>query len=392
MKNDRVTRRKFMHDGAAAAAGIAAGLSAAEAMAATGSKTPKSKIINYNENMEYRRLGKTGLMVGAIALGGHWKQVSKVVPKVLTGKGWLSADIENAGFKKNRHDVVSACIDAGMNYIDACTGAETRTYAEALRGRRDKMYLGYSWYEREMRFKDWQTEKKLLDGLNEGMRNAKLDYVDLWRITCYWRPNEEHSEAHEQAIVGALEKARKAGKVRFCGLSTHKHDWAIHMMETYPKTIEVVVIPYTAGSKNRHTRVEPGKGGWQAKPDTSVPEDKSSVSLIEAVKKNNVGWFGIKPFASGSVFRSRGVPESSTKADDDERARLALRYVLRSNDALTAPIPGLITVDQVKNAARAVAERRNFDLAEARRYDEVVSEMWANLPEDYQWLKEWEWA
>ena len=116
------------------------------------------------------------------------------------------------------------------------------------------------------------------------------------------------------------------------------------------------------------------------------------MSLIEAVKKNNVGWFGIKPFASGSVFRSGGAPESSTKADDDERARLALRNILRSNDALTAPIPGLITVDQVKNAVRAVTERRQFDLAEARRYDEAVSEMWANLPEDYQWLKEWEWV
>jgi len=392
MSDDRVTRRKFMHDGAAAAAGMAAALSAAKAAAAAGPETPKSKVLNYNENMEYRRLGKTGLMIGAIALGGHWKQVSKVVPRVLTGKGWLSADIGNAEFRKNRHDVVSACIDAGMNYIDACTGAETMTYAEALRGRRDKMYLGYSWYEHEMRFKDWQTEEKLLKSLNEGLWNARLSYFDLWRITCYWRPNDEHSEAHEHAIVGALEKARKAGKVRFCGLSTHKQDWTIHMMKTFPKTIEVVVIPYTAGSKDGSSRSESGAGSTQPSSGTAQGEEESSASLIAAVKKNNVGWFGIKPFASGSVFRSGGVPDSSTKADDDERARLALRNILRSNDALTAPIPGLITVDQVKNAVRAVAERRQFDHAEARKYDEAVREMWANLPEDYQWLKEWEWV
>ena len=153
-----------------------------------------------------------------------------------------------------------------------------------------------------------------------------------------------------------------------------------------------MVIPYTAGSKDGSSRSESGASSTQ--PSSSPPQDKeeSSTSLIAAVKKNNVGWFGIKPFASGSVFRSRGAPESPTKADDDECARLTLRYVLRSNDALTAPIPGLITVDQVKNAARAVTERRNFDLAEARRYDEVVSERWASLPEDYQWLREWEWA
>jgi len=391
MGNDRVTRRKFMQGGAAAAA--------ATGVAMTGcTSTPKakpidvSKIKNYNSQMEYRRLGKTGLMVGAIALGGHWKEISKVVPGVLGGKGWLSAKLEHEGFRKNRHDIVSACIDAGMNYIDACTGSEVMAYAQALRGRRDKMYLGYSWYEREMRFKDWQTEKKLLESLDEGLRTAKLDDVDLWRITCYWRPNTEHSKAHEEAIVGALEKARKTGKTRFCGLSTHKHDWAIHMMETYPKTIEVVVIPYSAGSKNTHLRPVPGKGGWEAKADDAEQQDKSTVSLIEAVKKNNAGWFGIKPFASGSVFRSRGVPNSDTRNDDDERARLTLRYILHSNKTLTAPIPGLLTVDQVKNAARAVTERRKFDFAEARRYDEAVTEMWANLPEDYQWLREWEWV
>ena len=392
MPEDRVTRRKFMRDGAAAAAGIAAAINTTGQVSASEQKACKSKILNYNENMEYRRLGKTGLMIGAVGLGGHWKQISKVVPGVLTGKGWLSADLKNEGFRKNRRDVVSACMDVGINYIDACTGQEAMAYAEALRGRRDKMVLGYSWYEREMRFEQWQTEKKLTESIDEGLRTAKLDYVDLWRITCYWQPNTEHSKAHEEAIVGALEKARKAGKTRFCGISTHKHEWAIHMIETYPKTIEVVVIPYTAGSKDAHLRPMPGKGGWQAAADGKEQKDESFISLMDAVRKNNAGWFGIKPFASGSVFQSRGKPDSDTKETDDERARLTLRYILGSNRAMTAPIPGLLTVDQVKNAARAVSEHRKLDVTEARRHEETVREMWANLPEDYQWLKEWEWV
>ena len=73
------------------------------------------------------------------------------------------------------------------------------------------------------------------------------------------------------------------------------------------------------------------------------------------------------------------------------RARLALRYVLCC-DVLSCAIPGLITVDQVKNAAAAVKERRQFDLAEAERFDALVKEMWANLPENYQWLRHWEWV
>jgi len=224
------------------------------------------------------------------------------------------------------------------------------------------------------------------------MKRAKLDYVDLWRITCYWKPSTDHSVAHEHAIVGALEAAQKAGKARFTGISTHKHDWVMRMMETYPDQIQVVVVPYTAGSRKAHARVDPGESGWEPVSGQAAEYDASMVSVIDAVKKNSCGWFGIKPFASGSIFKSLGEADSKTKEEDDRTARMTLRYIL-ANDALTAPIPGIITVDQVKNAVRAVTERRQLDSKEARELDETVEHMWANLPENYQWLKhQWEWV
>ena len=33
------------------------------------------KARSYNPQMEYRRLGKTGLMISAVALEGHWKKL-----------------------------------------------------------------------------------------------------------------------------------------------------------------------------------------------------------------------------------------------------------------------------------------------------------------------------
>lgn len=384
-----MTRREFMRDTTLAATGLAAGLTAVagqtaradEASCKTDSvggliKTTRS----YNPNMEYRHLGKTSLWISALSLGGHWKK--------------LPFSFGTEEFKKNRRDVVSACIDHGINYIDACTGSEVLAYADALRGRRDKMYLGCSYCEHEMRNKQWQTTKKLLEGLDDLLGRAKLDYVDLWRITCYWKPSTDHTIEHEHAIIEALDKTRKAGKVRFTGISTHKHDWVIRMMQTYPNHIQVVVVPYTAGSKQAHARVDPDKNptGWKAVADADATYDKSMLSVIDAVKKNDVGWFGIKPFASGSIFKSRGEVRPATKDIDDDRARLTLRYIL-CNDALTAPIPGMITIDQVKNAASALTERRMFDIAEAQRFEQAVSEMWANLPQSYQWLKnEWEYV
>ena len=94
-----------------------------------------------------------------------------------------SGATDNPEFQKNRFDVVSRCIERGMNYIDACTGTEVMVYSRALKGRRDKMHLGFSWFEEEMRQPACRTTDKLLAALEKGMKQAGLDYVHLWRIT-----------------------------------------------------------------------------------------------------------------------------------------------------------------------------------------------------------------
>lgn len=64
--------------------------------------------------------------------------------------------------------------------------------------------------------------------------------------------------------------------------------------------------------------------------------------------------------------------------------------------AMAATIPGLISVRQVKNAVRAIAERRQFDLGGAkslnRDLEPVREEKWASLSPEYHWLREWEWV
>ena len=358
MAKREVTRREFVRDGAIAAAGLAAAATAADA-----AKADTSKILNYNEKMEYRPLGRTGIMVSAVCLGGHWKRIRTLVPN-FKGHGW-TGDIGNPDFQKNRREVVSRCIDAGITYIDACSGEEILAYSKALKGRRDKMLLGYSWYQKEMRFKPWRTTKALLRGLDEGMKEAGLDYVDLWRITML-QDSGKHTKGEVEEMVRALEKAKEQGKARLIGFSSHDRPHIRWMIETYPKQIQVVVTPYHARSK-------------------VLPTD----SLFDAVKKHGVGVFGIKPFASNSLFKGDSSQGSPHAEEDDKRARMAARYIL-CNPAVSAPIPGLINTHQVDNMAKAVAERRTLDLAEAIELEKAMDEAWAKLPPDYQWLKDWE--
>jgi len=366
MSDRKQTRREFLRDSAITAAGLAAAM-AASRTAALAAEVDKSKILNYNEAMEYRQLGKTGLAVSAVCMGGHWKRIGKMAPSCVQGDGWLDANIQDAEFQKNRREVVSRCIEVGINYIDACTVREVQAYAAALKGRRDKMYLGCSWYENEMRNEKFRTAEALLRTLDGGLKEAGLEYADLWRIVMN-EQSGQHTKGEVEEMMKALESAKKQGKARFAGFSSHDRPHIKSLIEAYPNVIDVVVTPYTANSKE-------------------LPSD----SLFDAVRKHNVGVFGIKPFASNSLFKGDSSPGSPTAAEDDKLARMAIRYIL-GNPAITAPIPGLINVHQVDNVAAAVAERRKLDLAERQELKAAMDEAWARLPADYQWLKKWEYV
>ncbi len=338
MDNPQVTRREFVRDAAAAAAGVVAGtasLASQSAQAAAEKPVDTSKILNYNPNMEYRRQGKTGLMVSAVCLGGHSR----------------SNDQERA-------EIVSRCIDAGINYIDACWDNEVKRDAKALAGRRDKMYLGLSHGAKEVRNEDYRTSQKLLGSLDELLRDSNQEYTDLWRVTCL-EPGGRHTFNTACEIVDALEKAKKQGKARFVGFSSHDRRWIKFMIEYFPQ-IEVVCFPFTTMTKR-------------------APQD----SLFDALKQRDVGAFGIKPFAAASLFA--GTPE-----ENNQRGRLAIRYILHSNTVI--PIPGMNSVAEVDNVVKAAKERRELDVKETADLDQAGQEAWANLPGPYQWLKNWEYV
>jgi aryl-alcohol dehydrogenase-like predicted oxidoreductase len=315
--------------------------------------------------MEYRRLGKTGLMVSSVCLGGHWKRIDTAVRS--EGVGWLSGSIEHPDFQKNRYDVVTRCIEVGINYIDACWSNEVIAYTRAVKGRRDKIYMGFSWGDKELRFAPYRTAKALMETLENGLKTAGLDYADLWRITMH-EQSGKHTEGEVEEMMKALDTAKKQGKARFTGFSSHDRPHIKYMVEKYPNQIDAFCTPYTAKTKE-------------------LPQD----SVFEAVRKGDIGVFGIKPFASNSLFKGTSALDDPNAKEDDERARLAIRYIL-CNPAVTAPIPGLVNLHQVDNVAAAVAERRKLDVAEARKLASAMDEAWAKLPADYQWLKDFEYV
>ena len=65
MTDKQITRRGFMRNSAVAVAGVTMGLSAVTAVESKDQAAIR-KTRSYNPEMEYRRLGKTGLWISAV--------------------------------------------------------------------------------------------------------------------------------------------------------------------------------------------------------------------------------------------------------------------------------------------------------------------------------------
>jgi predicted aldo/keto reductase-like oxidoreductase len=360
MRRKQLSRREFIRNNAAAVGCVAAGLGG-NFLATAADEKAVEKTRSYNPDMEYRRLGRTGLWVSAVCLGGHFKRVGEKIGYEVSATDAPADKAAAEAFWKNRRDVLARCMELGINYVDACTTGEIGVYGPALKGRREEMYMGFAMWPECPRDAKYCNAEILLKTLEEGMKLAQVDYVDVWRLVA--STSGEHSPADEEEFIKAFVKAKEQGKVRFTGVSSHGPKWLQRLAETYPEHFQVLLFPYTSNTKE-------------------LPKD----SLFDAVRKHDIGTFGIKPFAGNSLFE--GAKDDEEK---NERARMTIRHIL-GNPAITAPIPGLACVEEVDNMAKAVKERRTLELAEATELHRVNEKMWANLPSEYEWLRDWEYV
>jgi predicted aldo/keto reductase-like oxidoreductase len=388
MKSDELSRRDFMRTTSLAAAGTVAGALASQGQAATGS-AGESKILNFHPKMQYRKLGKTNLMISEVSLGGHWKNRN-------AGRYWDSFANEEVpeDVAKNRTDVVSACIDSGINYLDITTAAECLCYGEALKGRRGKMYVGADIHNLGPRGSDRCNVKDQTFNVETCLRLLKTDYLDIWRpqakMSGQLGTSQLNTDAEVESLIETFQKLHKEGKVRHLGMSCHCRPWFEQVLGKYPQ-FEMIIFPCSA--KTRAEGEPPTKDNVQEENPGHGSDQTQSIFTL--VKKNNVGIVTIKPYFGGSLF-----VESSGKVsfpvmgvgskNENDLARLTLQCIL-TNPSITATVPGLSTVYEVENAARA-SYTRQFGMSPADRQwlMEITERQWANLPQEYAWLRDWE--
>ena len=204
-------RREFIKSAAGAAFASVVGVPQ-QAFAATG-EIPR------------RTLGRTGAKVSIVGIGGYHigsKSVS-----------------EEMGIR-----IVRTALDSGINFLDNCwdynDGESERRMGRALRdGYRQKAFL--------MTKVDGRTAVEAQRQLDESLSRLQTDHIDLIQVHEVIRMNDPERVFAPGGAMETLEKARKAGKVRFIGFTGHKSPaMHLHMIETATKhnyTFDTVQMP-----------------------------------------------------------------------------------------------------------------------------------------------------
>jgi len=388
MDKEELSRRDFLKNSSLAGVGAIAG-SVAASRSAAGGQVDTSNILNYNSKMHYRRLGKTALILSEIGIGGHWK-----APWREHSHGWWWGkfiDDENPvvpqEVAQNRTDVVSACIDAGVNHLDITGLAEAMGFGAALKGRRDRMIVAADDYKVCPRHPQYCNVKSQIENVESCLKALGSDYIDIWRPQA--KMDGSNTDADIEVMIGASEKLKKAGKVRHLGVSSHTSSWLQHVIENYPQ-FEMVIFPCTAKTKSKD---EPPVGD-NVEILNSRKNGYVDISLFDVAQKHDIGVITIKPFFGGSLFQSHNKVKTGAwgvgnKLEND-LARLTLQSIL-SKDAVTAVIPGVSTVYEAENAVLASYTRPlPVTAADKAWMESQTEEHWANLPDEYKWLRNWE--
>ena len=196
--------------------------------------------------MQYVTLGKTGLKVSKIGLGGIPIQKSDV--------GEVKA-------------LFQALMEKGVNYVDTARGytVSEKLIGEALEGNRDKFVLATKSMAR--------TREAMAKDIEISLNNLKTDYIDLYQVHNPSMENLEQVLAEGGALEALLE-AKAEGKIRHLGLTAHS--LSVFERALSLDWVETIMFPY------------------------NIVESQGE-ALMKRCSETNVAFIDMKPLAGGAI-------------------------------------------------------------------------------------------
>jgi predicted aldo/keto reductase-like oxidoreductase len=281
------SRREFL------SAGLSAGLAlpvlgAASAMAQQPSGKPAASPVK----LDYRTLGRTGIKVTTVGMGCM-----------------ITSD----------PSVVARAADLGINYFDTARGYQQgnneRMVATALGARRKQVVIATKSGAR--------NKEELQQHLEESLRELNTDYIDIWLLHGRNSPEEIPDDQIE-----VQQLAKKQGKVRFTGVSTHNGQLQILPWMAKKGVFDVVLTSY------------------------NFTMDAAMDQAIESVAKAGIGVVAMKVMAGGLRRLKPGDPNYK-KLTQQGAMLAALKWVIKKPNISTT-IPSMTDMDQLDENLRAM--------------------------------------
>jgi predicted aldo/keto reductase-like oxidoreductase len=287
MEKNLIGRRNFMKSTLAGFGGFFF-LSAIE-------KKPEEKLVDVNgkeRKRVYRTLGKTGLKLPVINMGVMNSDNPNLIRTALDS-GIVLLDTAHAYMQGRNEEVIGGVIK-GRPRDSYLIGSKVSLPQDRMTGR----YI------------EGATEAEFLKKLDLSLKRLGVDHVDI----LYHHNVSRRESAFYEPVLNAMTKAKKAGKLRFAGITTHTNEPEVIHAAVDTKFYEVVLTSYNYQQQH-------------------VAEVRDAIARAAQA---GLGIVGMKAIRGG--FRQLFLGRN---------ASTALKWVLQDPNVHTI-VPGFTTFDQLE--------------------------------------------
>ena len=277
--------------------------------------------------MEYRTLGRTGIRVSEIGLGGEWFN------------GLTAAE---------SRAIVDAALEKGINYIDIfMPQAPTRSnLGAALEGRREQFVIqGHLCTVFEdgqyTRTRDIEKTKRSFEDL---LARLRTDYIDVGMIH-YVDSVEDFRTVFEGPVLAYARELKQKGAIRHIGMSSHNPHIALKAAESGIVDVLMFSINPAYDMERAETDID-DLIEFKGMEKNGFVVDEARQRLYSACEAAGVAITVMKPLGAGTLLKAESSPFGVAMTVPQ-----CIQYCLDRN-GVKVVIVGCHTVDEVLEAVK----------------------------------------